>query len=74
MTHLLDVKGLTCPMPILRAKKMLNSLSPGEELEVLATDPGSVKDFDAFCATTGHQLIAADEADGVYRFVIRKAA
>ena len=74
MTHLLDVKGLACPLPILRAKKMLNSLSPGEELEVLATDPGSVKDFDAFCATTGHLLVTSDEADGIYRFVIRKAA
>ena len=74
MTHLLDVKGLVCPLPILRAKKMLNSLSPGEELEVLATDPGSVKDFDAFCATTGHLLVTSDEADGIYRFVIRKAA
>ncbi|MFP6728969.1 MAG: sulfurtransferase TusA family protein [Alphaproteobacteria bacterium] len=71
---MLDVKGLTCPMPILRAKKMLNSLSPGEELEVLATDPGSVKDFDAFCNVTGHLLVTSDEADGVYRFIIQKAA
>ena len=74
MTHLLDVKGLACPLPILRAKKQLKSLSPGEELEVLATDPGSVKDFDAFCAVTGHLLVTADEADGVYRFIIQKAA
>ncbi len=74
MSHLLDVKGLACPMPVLRAKKALKALGPGEELEVLATDPGSVEDFEAFCATTGHGLITADEADGVYRFVIRKAA
>ena len=74
MTHLLDVKGLTCPLPILRAKKQLKSLSPGEELEVLATDPGSVKDFDAFCNVTGHLLVTSDEADGVYRFIIQKAA
>ena len=72
MTHLLDVKGLACPMPVLRAKKALKALSPGEDLEVLATDPGSVKDFDAFCATTGHDLVTSDESDGVYRFVIRK--
>ena len=74
MSHTLDVKGLACPMPVLRARKALKALSPGEELEVLATDPGSVKDFDAFCATTGHGMVEADEAYGVYRFVIRKKA
>lgn len=74
MSHLLDVKGLACPMPVLRAKKALKAIGPGEDLEVLATDPGSVKDFDAFCATTGHALVTADETDGVYRFVIRKKA
>ena len=72
MTHLLDVKGLACPMPVLRAKKALKAIDPGEELEVLSTDPGSVKDFDAFCAATGHALVTADETDGVYRYVIRK--
>ena len=74
MTHLLDVKGLACPMPVLRAKKALKAIAPGEELEVLATDPGSAKDFDAFCAATGHALVTADETGGVYRFVIRKKA
>jgi len=72
MAHRLDVKGAVCPIPVLRAKKALKAIDPGEELEVLATDPGSVKDFDAFCATTGHGLIASDEDGGVYRFVIRK--
>ncbi len=74
MRHHLDVKGLACPLPVLRAGKALKALDPGDELEVLATDPGSVKDFDAFCAVTGHLLITADEADGVYRFIIQKAA
>ena len=74
MSHTLDVKGLACPMPVLRARKALKALSPGEELEVLATDPGSVKDFDAFCATTGNGLVSSDETGGVYRFVIRKKA
>ena len=74
MSHTLDVKGLAYPMPVLRARKALKALSPGEELEVLATDPGSVKDFDAFCATTGHGLVSSDETGGVYRFVIRKKA
>ena len=72
MTQLLDVKGLACPMPVLRAKKALKALGPGEDLEILATDPGSVRDFDAFCAATGHDLVTAGESDGVYRFVIRK--
>ena len=72
MTHLLDVKGLACPLPILRAKKQLKSLSPGEELEVLATDPGSVEDFDAFCDVTGHALESHGETDRVFTFVIRK--
>lgn len=74
MRHNLDVKGLACPLPVLRAGKALKALDPGEELEVLATDPGSVKDFDAFCETTGHGLVEADEAYGVFRFVIRKKA
>lgn len=74
MAHRLDVKGAVCPIPVLRAKKALKAIDPGEELEVLATDPGSVKDFDAFCATTGHGLVASDETGGVFRFVIRKKA
>ena len=74
MRHHLDVKGLACPLPVLRAKKALKALDPGEELEVLATDPGAVEDFDSFCETTGHGLVEADEADGVFRFVIRKKA
>ncbi len=73
MSHILDVKGLACPMPVLRARKALKAGGQREELEVLATDPASVKDFDVFCAATGHRLVAADEADGVYRLVIGKA-
>lgn len=74
MTQTLDVKGKACPLPILKARKALKGLNPGDELEVLATDPGSVKDFDAFCATTGHGLVESGESGGVYRFVIRKKA
>ena len=72
MAHLLDVKGAACPLPVLKAKKALKAVAPGEELEVLATDPGSVKDFEAFCATTGHALVSSDETDGVFRYIIRK--
>ncbi len=53
----LDAKGLNCPLPILRAKKTLNDVPAGGILEVLATDPGSVADFEAFCRTTGNQLM-----------------
>ena len=53
----LDAKGLNCPLPILRAKKALTALPAGATLEVLATDPGAVKDFEAFCRTTGHELL-----------------
>jgi tRNA 2-thiouridine synthesizing protein A len=72
MTQSLDLKGLKCPLPVLRAKKALKALNPGDTLEVMATDPGSVKDFPAFCDTTGNTLVTWDETDGVYRFVLRK--
>lgn len=71
--HVLDAKGLNCPLPILRAKKSLAGMAAGQTLEILATDPGSIKDFEAFCRTTGHTL-AEQENDGkIFRFVIRKA-
>ncbi len=72
MSHLLDVKGLACPLPVLRANKAMREVAPGEVLEVLATDPGTVKDFEAFCRTTGHALVASNETDGVFTFLIRK--
>jgi tRNA 2-thiouridine synthesizing protein A len=68
----LDARGLNCPLPILRAKKAINSMAQGQVLRVLATDPGSVKDFDAFCKQTGNALISTQEADGEYEFQIRK--
>ena len=70
----LDTKGLNCPLPILRAKKALGDVSPGGTLEVLATDPGSVADFQAFCRTTGNQLVDSGQTGNVYRFVIKKTA
>ncbi len=72
MGHLLDVKGLACPLPVLRAKKAMRDVPPGEVLEVLATDPGAVKDFEAFCETTGHTHLGWSEDGGVYAFQIRK--
>jgi tRNA 2-thiouridine synthesizing protein A len=70
----LDTKGLACPLPILKTKKTLSGLPMGAKLEVLATDPGSVPDFKAFCETTGNMLLEHSEEAGVYRFVIERAA
>src|SRR6266850_2293405 len=68
----LDVRGLNCPLPILRAKKALAELKSGDVLRVLATDPGSVKDFQAFAKQTGNQLLSHDEADKVFTFLMKK--
>ncbi len=72
MAATLDVQGLQCPLPVLRANRALRPLAPGEELRVLATDPAAPGDFIAFCRTTGHTLVASDEVDGVFSIVIRK--
>jgi tRNA 2-thiouridine synthesizing protein A len=71
--QLLDTKGLSCPMPLLMAKKMITGLHPGDLLEILATDPGAVKDFQAFSRATGHRLVEWNEDNGVFRFVIKKS-
>ncbi len=68
----LDVKGLNCPLPILRAKKAIKDVAAGETLQVMATDPGSVKDFEAFCRQTGNELLDQSEENGVYTFNIKK--
>ena len=70
---ILDTKGLRCPLPVLRARKAMKALAPGEVIEIHATDPGSVQDFQSFCNTTGHELVNAAETDGVFIFEIRKA-
>ncbi|TVQ84449.1 MAG: sulfurtransferase TusA family protein [Chromatiaceae bacterium] len=69
----LDASGLNCPLPILRAKKTLNSMDAGQLLHVIATDPGSVKDFDAFAKQTGNELLESKEDAGKFHFMIRKA-
>ncbi|PPQ33935.1 sulfurtransferase TusA family protein [Rhodopila globiformis] len=71
--QVLDAKGLNCPLPILRARKALGAMNSGATLEILATDPGSVKDFEAFCRTTGNELLSSVNDNGVFRFVIRRA-
>ena len=72
--RLLDAKGLNCPLPILRAKKALKDVAMGGTLEVLATDPGAVKDFEAFCRTTGNELVESTTEGKVYRFILRRKA
>ena len=71
---ILDTQGLSCPLPILKAKRTLNGLPEGALLRVLATDPVTKRDFPAFCRQTGHELVAAGEPTaGVYDFLIRKS-
>lgn len=68
----LDAKGLNCPLPILRAKKALKGMEPGQILAIEATDPGSAKDFESFCSQTGNELVSASEEGKVYFYEIRK--
>lgn len=68
----LDVKGLNCPLPILRTKKALATMETGQILRVQATDPGSVKDFQAFARQTGNALLSSTEADQVFEFFFRR--
>lgn len=70
----LDAKGLNCPLPILRAKKALKDLPTGGTLEIQATDPGAVKDFEAFCRTTGNELMETHQEGNVYFFTIKHTA
>ena len=69
----LDARGLNCPLPILRAKKSMQELSPGQVLKVLATDPGSVKDFEAFSRQTGSELLQSEEQNGEFVYLLRKS-
>jgi tRNA 2-thiouridine synthesizing protein A len=71
-TATLDARNLNCPLPILRTRKALKELSAGDTLEIVATDPGSVKDLQAFCSQTGNELLSSEEDHGEFAFVIRK--
>lgn len=72
-TSTLDTKGMNCPLPILKTKKAIKAMNVGETLEVLSTDPGSVKDMEAFCKSTGNELLSSAEAAGVYTYEIKKS-
>jgi tRNA 2-thiouridine synthesizing protein A len=72
---IIDVTGLSCPLPILKAQKALRELDAGQTLEVLASDPIAVNDFPDFCRSKGHELIETSQIEGdVYRFVIKKGS
>ena len=68
----IDTRGLNCPLPILRTKKALGDVQSGQVLKVVATDPGSVKDFQTFSKQTGHTLVSHSEANGEFTFLMRK--
>jgi tRNA 2-thiouridine synthesizing protein A len=72
LQHKLDVCGLACPLPLLKARKALRDIEVGQTLEVLATDPGSWRDFAAFAEQSGHGLLEACETQGVFRYVFKR--
>lgn len=68
----LDARGLNCPLPILRTKKALSDMSAGQVLRILATDPASVRDFQAFARQTGNELVEHGEVDGAFFFLMKR--
>ena len=68
----LDTSGLKCPLPVLKAKKALGALEPGDRLRVVSTDPSALKDFPAYCGTAGHTLLEAKTEGTKYVFLIQK--
>ena len=68
----LDMKGLSCPLPVLKANKAIKEILAGEELEILATDPAAPRDFEVFCENTGHTLTSLSEDDGVFTILLTK--
>jgi tRNA 2-thiouridine synthesizing protein A len=74
MSATLDARGLNCPLPILKTKKAIKEVPVGETLKVLSTDPGSVKDMEAFCRTTGNDLVESGQDGDTFTFLIRRKA
>jgi tRNA 2-thiouridine synthesizing protein A len=72
-TEKFDATGLNCPLPILKAKKVLTTLTSGDILYVVSTDSGSVKDFASFCKQTGNELLESTESDGKFHYYIKKS-
>ena len=74
IARMLDAKGLSCPLPIVKTAQAMKEMTSGQLLEVLATDPGSVADFQAFCRQTGNELVEHTQDGSVYRFLIKHTA
>lgn len=71
ITQTIDARGLNCPIPVMKAKNGIKDLQSGQKLEVFSSDPGSVRDMDALCRSTGNRLLSSeDQNDGSYRFLI----
>jgi len=70
----LDACNMACPLPILKAKKAVSTLNAGQTIKITATDPGSMKDFSAFCTQTGHELVSSAESDGIFTYFIKVVA
>jgi tRNA 2-thiouridine synthesizing protein A len=68
----LDLKGLSCPLPIIKTAKAMKELAPGQLVEIFATDPGSVPDFKAWSQSTGNPLVESGQVDGVFHFILKK--
>lgn len=74
MPATLDTKGMSCPLPVLKLKRAIKAVAPGDTLTVLATDPGAGRDFETFCRSHGHELLDRREQAGIFTFVIRRSA
>jgi len=70
--HFLDLKGLKCPLPVMKTNKALRNVPTGKTLEVIATDPGAVADFEAYCRKTGNKLLEASRIGDTFRFLIKR--
>ena len=68
----LDTSGLNCPLPIIKAKKEINTMDPGQVLHIISTDPGAVKDFESFANQTGNELLKSEEKDSKFYFLMKK--
>ncbi len=68
----LDARGLKCPMPVVKTKQEIDKIAIGEVLEVLATDPGSMADINAWCKSTGNELLKMEKGEGVFKFLIKR--
>jgi tRNA 2-thiouridine synthesizing protein A len=74
VSKVLDARGLSCPLPIVKTKKLIEEMEKGETLKVLATDPGSKRDFESWCKKTGNTLLESSFKDGVFTYIIRKGS